>query len=83
MPLLPGFRRLYHELRDDDGKSPAYEKILLPYQSQALETMDALRFYGEPDAVTWRKDDPTRPDPCNGGDSRYYSGLEQVTTPTI
>jgi hypothetical protein len=78
MPALPGFRQLFYELNNDGGESSAYEKILRPYQSQALETMDALRFYGEPDALTWRANDPARPDPCNGGDSHDYSGLEHL-----
>ena len=72
---LPGFRRLFHLLEEDGGASPAYEHILLPYQSQALEMMSVLRAYGDLSAMAWRPDDP---DPCSGGDHRYYSCLEHL-----
>ena len=75
---LPAFRALYHLLRDYQDRpehADVYHDILLPWQSQALEAMSVLRVYGGIEASRWG---PDQPDPCNGGDSRYYSCREHL-----
>jgi hypothetical protein len=72
---IPSFRSLFHELEDYQGAN-AYEESLLPWLPQAQKAMDVIRPYGDAAAAhTWPKDGP---DPCNGGDLRYYSCLERL-----
>ena len=76
MPV-PGFRELYHLLIGDDSTRPAYEGILLPYQTSALETMSLLRRFGRLDAMAWNRDD----DSCSGGNRQCYTCLEHLYAP--
>lgn len=71
---IPSFRALFHELYEYEG-TRAYEEVLLPWLPRAQEAMAVLDRYGDPAAIAWRKDDP---DPCNGGDHRYYTCLEHL-----
>lgn len=74
----PSFRSLYHLLEEYQVGAEhghVYQDVLLPWQSQALEAIGELRVYGTIEAKNWRRD---QPDPCNGGDTRYYSCLEHL-----
>ncbi|HEY7093646.1 MAG TPA: hypothetical protein VH393_10725 [Ktedonobacterales bacterium] len=73
---IPSFRDLYHQIRAYQRRAEhehVYEEVLLPWQNQALEALSVLQVYGALEAWTWTSD---QPDPCNGGDSSYYSCRE-------
>lgn len=74
---IPSFRSLYQLLEEYQWVEPGqvYQDVLLPWQTQALEAISVLRVYGKLEAKSWRRD---QPDPCNGGDYRYYSCLEHL-----
>jgi hypothetical protein len=75
---MPSFRDLYHQIRDYQRRAEhahVYEEVLLPWQPQALEALSVLQIYGTLEAKTWTSD---QPDPCNGGDSSYYSCRERL-----
>jgi hypothetical protein len=71
---IPSFRALYSELFHYAGRD-VYLEVLLPWLSKAQEAMAVLGRYGSLEALQWRKD---QPDPCDGGDGRYYSCLERL-----
>jgi hypothetical protein len=75
---MPSFRDLYHRIRDYQRRAEhehVYEEVLLPWQPQALEALNVLQVYGTLEARTWTS---AQPDPCNGGDSSYYSCRERL-----
>lgn len=75
---IPSFRELYMLLRDYQGRAEhehVYQDVLLPWQARALEAVSILRVYGTLEARSGPRD---QPDPCNGGDTRYYSCLEHL-----
>jgi hypothetical protein len=75
---IPSFRDLYMLLEDYQYRAEhghVYQDVLLPWQTQALEAISILRVYGTLEARNWPRD---QPDPCNGGDTGYYSCLEHL-----
>lgn len=75
---LPAFRALYiliREYQNEPEHADLYRDVLLPWQSHALDAMSVLRVYGDIEARLWR---PDQPDPCSGGDSKYYSCREHL-----
>lgn len=73
--VIPSFRALFDELEAYEDGPYAYEKVLVPWLAHAQEAMAVLSQYGDPAAIAWRVDDP---DPCSGGDRRFYTCLEHL-----
>lgn len=75
---LPSFQALYRLLREYQDRpehTDVYQDVLVPWQLHALEAMSVLRVYGDIEARRWG---PDQPDPCSGGDSRYFSCREHL-----
>lgn len=73
--VIHSFRELFGRISTYEG-TRLYDDVLLPWQSQALETMSVLASYGDSEARLWRKD---QPDACNRGDHQVgYTCLEHL-----